>query len=167
LHHLQEAVTEFASRAAEKVRKQQGLAAQVLVYIRTSPFRKDDRQYSRSVTVPLRRPSADTAVLVQSALRGLSSIFVEGFRYAKAGVMLLDLQSDRVQQGELDLEDDQGEDRSRLMLAMDTLNRRFGKGKVHLASAGLAGNHRTWSMRQERRTPGYTTCWADIPIARA
>ncbi len=167
LHHLNEAVTEFASRAAEKVRKQQGMAAQVLVYIRTSPFRKDDRQYSRSVTVPLRRPSADTAVLVQSALRGLSSIFVEGFRYAKAGVMLLDLQSDRVQQGELDLENDQTEDRSRLMLAMDTLNRRFGKGKVHLASAGLAGNQRTWSMRQERRTPGYTTCWADIPIARA
>ena len=40
------------------MRKQQGLAAQVLVYIRTSPFRKDDLQYSRSVTVPLRRPSA-------------------------------------------------------------------------------------------------------------
>ena len=167
LHFLVQAVTEFASRAAEKLRKQQGMAGQVLVYIRTSPFRKDDQQYSRSVTVPLRRPSADTAVLVQSALRGLGSIFLDGFRYAKAGVMLLDLQSDQLQQGELDLEDDRMEDRSRLMLAMDTLNRRFGKGKVHLASAGLEGNQRTWSMRQERRTPGYTTCWADIPIARA
>ncbi|RFO96877.1 DNA polymerase V subunit UmuC [Rhodoferax lacus] len=167
LEPLSEAVTEFASRAAEKLRRQHGLANQVLVYIRTSPFRKDDRQYSRSVTVPLRRPSADTAVLVQSALRGLGSIFVEGFRYAKAGVMLLDLQSNRLQQGELDLEDDRMEDRSRLMLAMDTLNQRFGKGKVHLASAGLQGNHKQWTMRQERRTPGYTTSWADIPIARA
>jgi DNA polymerase V len=167
LHDLHEAVTEFASRAAEKLRGQQGMAGQVLVFIRTSPFRKDDAQTSRSVTVPLRRPSADTAVLVQSALRGLDSIFVAGYRYAKAGVMLLDLQSNRHQQAELDLEDERIEDRSRLMLALDTLNRRFGKGKVHLASSGLAGNQRTWSMRQERRTPGYTTCWADIPIARA
>ena len=167
LHHLAQAVTEFASRAAEKLRKQQGMAGQVLVYIRTSPFRKDDAQTSRSVTVPLRRPSADTAVLVRSALQGLGSIFVPDFRYAKAGVMLLDLQSDRLQQGELDLENDQGKDRSRLMEAMDTLNQRFGKGRVHLASAGLEGKQRTWSMRQERRTPGYTTCWADLPIARA
>jgi DNA polymerase V len=117
--------------------------------------------------VPLRRPSADTAVLVQAGRRGLSSIYMEGFRYAKAGVMLLDLQSNHLQQGELDLENDQIADRSRLMLAMDTLNKRFGMGKVHLASAGLAGNQRQWTMRQERRTPGYTTCWADIPIARA
>jgi DNA polymerase V len=65
----------------------------------------------------------------------------------------------------LDLENDQIEDRSRLMLVMDTLNLRFDK--VHLASAGLAGNQRTWPLRQERRTPGYTTCWADIPIERA
>jgi DNA polymerase V len=167
LHHLAQAVTEFASRAAEKLRKQQGMAGQVLVYIRTSPFRKDDAQTSRSVTVPLRRPSADTAVLVRSALHGLGSIFVPDFRYAKAGVMLLDLQSDRLQQGELDLENDHGKDRSRLMEAMDTLNQRFGKGRVHLASAGMEGKQRTWSMRQERRTPGYTTCWADLPIARA
>ena len=58
-------------------------------------------------------------------------------------------------------------DRSRLMGALDTLNQRFGNGRVHLASAGLEGKQRTWSKRQERRTPGYTTCWADLPIARA
>lgn len=57
LHQLAEVVTEFASRAAEKLRKQSGLANQVLVFIRTSPFRPDP-QYSCSVTTPLRRPSA-------------------------------------------------------------------------------------------------------------
>jgi DNA polymerase V len=36
-----------------------------------------------------------------------------------------------------------------------------------LASAGLAGDNRAWAMKQERRTPGYTTCWADMPVARA
>lgn len=35
------------------------------------------------------------------------------------------------------------------------------------ASAGLAGDKRAWAMKQERRTPGYTTCWDDMPVARA
>ena len=60
LRELQEAVTEFASRASEKLRKQDGHAGQVLVFIRTSPFRVQDKQYSRSMVVPLRRPTADS-----------------------------------------------------------------------------------------------------------
>jgi DNA polymerase V len=58
LSDISEAVTEFASRGAEKLRKQGSLAGQVLVFIRTSPFRQD-LQYSRSMTVPLRRPSSE------------------------------------------------------------------------------------------------------------
>lgn len=165
---LNEAVTEFASRAGQKLRKQSSLAGQVLVFIRTSPFRKDP-QYSRSITVPLRRPSADTAVIVMAALAGLRAIYQPGYIYAKAGVMLMELQSDTVQQIELDLQDDgeQEEGRARLMTALDGLNQRYGRGTVLMASAGLAGERRAWSMKQERRTPGYTTCWEDMPVARA
>ncbi|HNV58850.1 MAG TPA: Y-family DNA polymerase [Rhodoferax sp.] len=166
LYPLNEAVTDFASRAAQKARKQGSQAAQVLVFIHTSPFRKGP-QYSRSITVPLRRPSADTAVLVTAALAGLKTIYRLGFVYAKAGVMLLDLQPLTQQQGELDLEDDRCEDRTKLMGALDSLNQRFGRGTVLMASAGLAGDRRQWSMKQERRTPGYTTRWADIPLVRA
>ena len=163
---LTEAVTEFASRAAAKVRQQGSQARQVLVFIRTSPFRPE-AQYSRSTTVPLRRPSADTTMLVAAALAGLRSIYRPGFQIAKAGVMLLELQPDSVQQGELALEDEEGPDRTRLMKALDELNQRYGRGTVLMASAGLAGERRVWSMKQERRTPGYTTCWDDMPVARA
>lgn len=167
LKDLNEAITEFASRSAQKLRKQGSLAGQVLVFIRTSPFRKDP-QYSRSTTVPLRRPSADTAVIVTAALAGLRAIYQPGFKYAKAGIMLMELQPDTVQQIELDLQDDDvQEDRGRLMTALDTLNQRYGRGTVLMASAGLAGDRRAWSMKQERRTPGYTTCWEDMPVARA
>ncbi len=167
LKDLNEAITEFASRAAQKLRKQRSLAGQVLVFIRTSPFRKDP-QYSRSITIPLRRPSADTAVIVTAALAGLRGIFQPGFKYAKAGIMLMELQPDTVQQIELDLQDDDApEDRGRLMTTLDTLNQRYGRGTVLMASAGLAGDRRAWSMKQERRTPGYTTCWEDMPVARA
>jgi DNA polymerase V len=170
LSALEEAVTEFASRACEKVRKQHSLAGDVLVFIRTSPFRKDE-QYSRSMVIPLVRPSADTAAIVQAALLGLQAIFKPGFRYAKAGVMLLELQPDSIRQGELDLDDenllDDEAGRTQLMSALDGINRRYGRGTMKMASAGLAGERRVWLMKQERRTPGYTTCIADLPIARA
>ncbi len=166
LASLNEAVTEFASRGAEKLRKQESLAGQVLVFIRTSPFRQD-LQYSRSMTVPLRRPSSDTAVIVAAALIGLAAIYKPGFRYAKAGIMLMELQPCSVQQGELDLEGDDSRDRGKLMLALDGLNLRYGKGSVLMASAGHGAGKRLWSMKQERRTPGYTTRWEDVPVARA
>lgn len=166
LSDLSEAVTHFASRAAEKLRKQGSTANQVMCFVRTSPFRKDP-QYSRSVCVPLRRPTADTGALVTAAVAGLKAIFRPGFNYAKAGVMLMDLQADTVSQGELDLENDETPDRGKLMTTLDDLNQKFGRGTVLMASAGLAGERRAWVMKQERRTPAYTTCWDDIQVAHA
>ncbi len=100
-------------------------------------------------------------------MTGLAAMYRGGFKLAKAGVMLLDLQPDAVPQQELALEDDHAVDRGRLMTTLDGLNLRYGRGTVLMASAGLAGNQRAWSMKQERRTPGYTTCLADIVVARA
>jgi DNA polymerase V len=53
------------------------------------------------------------------------------------------------------------------MATMDRLNQRYGKGSLILASAGAAGDKRAWSMRQEMRTPQYTTQWGDMPLAFA
>jgi DNA polymerase V len=163
---LSEAVTEFASRAAEKLRKQGSLAGQVYVFIRTSPFRQEP-QYSRGITIPLRRPTSDTGALVAAAHAGLGAIFLPGYKLAKAGVMLMDLAPDTFQQDELDFEQDEVPDRSALMATLDGINRKYGRGTVLMASAGLEGDARVWSMKQERRTPAYTTRWEDMPIARA
>ncbi len=165
IEQLIQAITDFAARAAEKLRKQDGNALQVLTFIRTSPFRRDP-QYSRSITVPLRRPTADTRAIVQAAIVGLQTIFKPGFKYAKAGVMLLDLQPASRVQHELDLEEERP-DNGKLMGILDGLNRRYGKGTVIMGSSGNTGDKREWSMKQERRTPAYTTTWEDMPTARA
>ena len=166
LGELEEAVTTFASRAAEKLRRQHSHAGQVLTFVRTSPFRPD-KQYSRSILVPLRRPTADTAALVEGALIGLRTIYKPGYMMAKAGVMLVDLSEAAVKQGELDLEPDGCEDRSRLMTAMDELNRRYGRGTVIVGSAGTGEMPRNWAMKQERRTPRYTTKIGEILVGKA
>jgi DNA polymerase V len=174
LEPLIEAVSEFASRAAVKLRRQHSHAGAVLCFVRTSPFRPD-AQYSRSMVVPLLRPTADTTLIAQAAIQGLQRIYKPGFNYAKAGVMLLELQPDTRVQGELDLGGQEKEDRSVLMSTLDKVNERYGRGTVQLASAGIKGDRkvskkddmRTWSMRQERRTPQYTTRWEDMPVVRA
>jgi DNA polymerase V len=165
---LEEAVSDYAARAAFKLRQQGSLAAQLLVFIHTNPFRRTERQYARSITVPLRRPCAETATLAQAALRGLRAIWKPGYRIHKAGVILLDLRDAAVAQGELPLQDD-GPRRGgvRLMAAVDRLNDRYGRGTVQLASAGLGGEARSWTMKQQWRTPQYTTRWEDLPEARA
>ena len=168
LTELREAISEFTSRAAEKLRKQRHLAGQVLVFARTSPFR-DGPRFSKSVVVPLIRPSADTTELANAAVKGLRSIYEPGFQLAKAGVMLLDLVPDNFVQAALDwaapLNDQR--DRSKLMRAMDEVNDRFGKRTVLLGSSGLTQGANTWGMRQLRRTPFYTTRWNEVPTVRA
>ncbi|MDM0117265.1 Y-family DNA polymerase [Variovorax sp. J22R133] len=166
LADLVEAVSQFASRAAEKLRRQGSHASQVLAFIHTSPFRRQDRQYSRSITVPLRRPTADTTSLVQAAVQAVRAAYRPGFNYAKAGVMLLDLQDASVEQKELAL-DDEGADRSTLMAAVDRLNDRYGRGAIALAATGQASGTRRWTMKQTLKTPDYTTRWSDVPRVRA
>ena len=174
LDEFTEAVSEFSARAAQKLRGQSGVTSQVLVFIRTSPFRKTP-QYSRSLVVPLRRPTADTAAITSAALRGLRTIFKADFDYAKAGVMLLDIGSSNVEQFELDLDAaDHGSTtagapaaRPQLMAALDSLNERYGRGTLKLASAGAGMVPRNWTMKQELRTPAYTTRWEDMPVVRA
>ena len=87
----------------------------------------------------------------------------------KAGVMLLELQPVSRHQGELDFggEPDQEAVKGRLATALDAINTRFGRGSVGLASRGLEGDRRTWTMKQQRRTPAYTTRWEDMPVVRA
>ena len=147
------------------------------VFFTTSPFRQNDRQHSANVTVPLIRPTADSRLLVGAAVDAATRAFRVGFNYAKAGVMLLDLQPAGQHQGELDLFTDAEDevkpparDRAALMQAMDALNRRFGRDSVRIGSASLVSNSnevRSWSTKQERRSPRYTTRWDEMPRVRA
>lgn len=162
---LEEAVSEFVTRAAEKLRDQGSVAAAVRVFAHTSPFSKHPH-FARSTVIPLRRPTCDTMLLAHAAMLGLHSFFEPGYALAKAGVMLLDLAPASREQHELDLGADE-KDRGPLMVAVDAINARYGKGTLQLASAGTAGDQREWAMRQARRTPEYTTRLEDIPVARA
>jgi len=98
----------------------------------------------------------------------MPAIYKSGFKMSKAGVALLELQSEEVQQQELDFgEASSSPDRGRLMRTVDELNLRLGRKTMSVAATGLAKERQDWSMRQGRRTPRYTTSWDEMPVARA
>ncbi len=82
-------------------------------------------------------------------------------------MILTDLFDDSVNRWKLDLEGDQPNDMGKLILDFDGINRRFGRGTVKMASAGAGAINRVWTVKQERRTPRYTTRWEEIPVVLA
>jgi len=171
---MREAVSSFAARTAEKLRGQRSRAGALLVFIQTSPFNESEPYYQNSAVRTLPRPSRETGEIVGAAVDALSEIWRDGYRYMKAGVMLLDLSPEDVVQQELfppaaarvagPRRPAPGAGRQRLMDVLDRLNERMGRGTVQVAAEGEG---RAWRMRQEHRSPGYTTRWADLPVARA
>ncbi|MBN6741871.1 Y-family DNA polymerase [Acidithiobacillus sp. MC6.1] len=163
---LREAITLYTCRAAEKLRKEGQGAGMVQVTIRTNPFRPQDPQYGRSAHVALHRPTDDTTQLLAAALQALQEIYREGFRYAKAGILLTELGPHG--SGTMDLFADHAdtEKQDRLMRTMDAVNRRYGKTTIAPGAAGLKAP-REWAMRRGNKSPSYTTCWADLPVVSA
>lgn len=84
----------------------------------------------------------------------------DGYKYKKAGIMLGDISSVGVVQADL-LEPVTTSD-TKLMRAIDGLNSRFGRGTVKVSTGGLRDE---WAMRQERKSPNYTTDWHAVPAA--
>ena len=156
---LAESITLYMSRAAEKLRKQNSCASSVFVYIRTSPFKLDEPQYSNGLTIPLPIPTDDTRQLVKVALWGLKRIYRGGFRYAKAGVMLGELMS--ISDVQSDLFSTKNFEDGKLMGVLDSINKKMGRGTMKLASEGFK---KPWRMKQGNKSPSYTTQWKGILV---
>ena len=164
LAELEQSVASYTARAAVKLRNQASLAGAVQVYIRTSPFKDNEPQYSQGVTVPLPFPTSDSRTLVAAALTALKRIFRPGFAYAKSGIMLMNLIPE--ERREMTLFDDpvQLGRSDALMGVMDRINRNFGKGAIRLFGEGA---EQRWKMRTGNKSPNYTTRISDLVVAKA
>jgi DNA polymerase V len=158
LTDLEEAVSTYIARAAEKLRRQRSLANAVQVYIRTNPFSERQPQYQRGITVPLTQATSDTMRLTRAVLWGLKRIYRPGFAYQKAGVMLMDLHGEDQAQGVLFAVSAPA--RPLLMDVIDRANARWGRGTLKLAAEGV---RKPWQMKRERVSPSYTTRWDELP----
>lgn len=169
---LAQALSTFAARAATRLRREGLVASGLLVHIRTArpgQAAAHERLCDQTAHCSLLMPTADSRQFIRAALEGLDRVFMPGFAYAKAGVMLYGLErADAVQGSLLALAagiDVSGDGRrQRLMRSLDDINGRFGRNTVIFGAQGMGDA--PWHMRQEHRSPRATTCWDEIPLVR-
>jgi DNA polymerase V len=155
---LQDAISTFVANACAKLRAQNSHASLVQVFLQTNRFRKDLPQYAPSLCAPLPYATNDSLVVNSWAAHLCEQIFKPEYQYKKAGIMLAEITPVSVVQGDLL---DPFEHRSpKLMQALDALNSRFGRETVKVSTQGA---YSQWQMRQERKSPNYTTSWVDLP----
>jgi DNA polymerase V len=157
IESLKESITLYTSRAAEKARAQQSYANSITVFIQTSFF-TEAAKYSNAYTVPLPSPSNDTRLFVKAALWALKRIYRTGYVYQKAGVILNDLVPKAGVQADLFFSDTpvKLDKRDSINLVMDSINRRYGRQTLKVANEGFKA---PWKMKQDFKSPGYTTDW--------
>jgi DNA polymerase V len=161
LQELEEAVSTYMGRAAEKLRRQNSVAATAYVYIRTNPHKDGESQYSPGMTVGLSQPTNDTRRLTEAVLACLRRIYCPEFRYQKAGVMLSDIIPAGIAQGDLFAVEPMTAKTNKLMSTLDLVNLRMGQGTLRMASEGIA---QSWKMKRGSMSPAYTTRWSELPI---
>ena len=106
LADMREAVAAYTARAAEKLRRQHLATAHLMVFVETNRFKPGDALHCAARPVHLPVATSDSGKLIGAALAGLKAIWRDGYRYKKAGVMLLDLHpAAAVQEGLFDKAD--------------------------------------------------------------
>ncbi|REH56624.1 DNA polymerase V [Tenacibaculum gallaicum] len=157
LDNIKERISTFAVSCAEKLRKQNSSCHMVIVLLRSDYHKKDTEQHRVSKTVVFPYPTNSTLTISKSAVQAVTTIFKEGIKYKRAGVIVTGLvPSDNYQ---IDMFASENPKHASLMSAIDKINQTYKADKIKLANQDL---QRTWKMRQERLSPKYTTNINDI-----
>jgi len=157
LEDLKEAVANHVTTAAEKLRHQNSIAHSILVYIRTSPFKKGP-QYYNSITMSLHSGSSVTNKLIKLAFAGLEKIYREGFEYKKAGIILMDI--DDKAHTQLSFFNTHDSDKENLLMeTLDSINHTEGESTLKFAACGT---NQFWRMLSQMKSPQYSTRWSDL-----
>ncbi len=164
INDIKEAIATYTSRAAEKLRRQHSAAKVVSIFVVTKgqnhqiDFR--NRGESGTLTKHMVLPAATsfTNELIKPAVALVDTLYQKGTLYKKAGVMLSGIVPDESIQGNLFLSGNKNCER-KLMDMIDNINFSQRDDVLKFAATGTT---RDWKMRQELRSPRYTTRWEEL-----
>ncbi len=159
LDKLKESITTHCLNASEKIRTDKQTTRAVTIFIRTSPFDKNRKYYSNSITIELPVATNNSIELVKTAITGLGKIYKYGYFYQKAGVILSKLRD--ASEKELNLLAPILENKSQpLMRAIDFTNAKYGRNAISIAQAGISND---WKMRREHSSRIDTASFDFLP----
>ena len=163
LSELEEAVATYTSTAAAKMRGENQKACGANVYFEYYPEYEDKRGGGTSGTsVTFDRPTGSTGEMLSKISKVLPSLFIEGRRYKKAGVVFFGLEGAVGDQPDL-FDAPKSERSEKLYEAIDKINRQFGKKAVFQLGEGVKQG---WTMKRDHLSPNYTTNWDQIPVVK-
>jgi len=157
---LQQAISQYAGRACEKMRQQERLTNLLWIFVESSRF--SGPQYSNQLMVKLDSFTNDTCVITEAARLAVAELFRPGVPFHKCGIGLMELKERQPEQLHF-FSPQQSEESRSLMASLDAVNRRYGRGTLGLASQGI---NPKWKMAREKMSPRYTTQWAELPKVR-
>ena len=157
---LQEQIANFASAMASKLRKQQSVTSEMVVFAYTNRFKEDVPQIHANTLVPFITPTAEERIIIAQAVSAAKTLFKQGFGYKKAGVIATKILSQKHVMHSLFEDREAVEREHKITSALDAINAAFGKGTIKLAVQG-SGEIKSSS---ENQSPHYTTRWSDIPL---
>ena len=159
---LKEAVASYCLNASEKLRSENLVAKALTVFVRTSPFQRNFGYYSNSKTIDFPIATNNSIETVKTAITILESIYKNGYRYQKAGVMFSGLSDENSKENLFASEKD--EKINKLMRSIDKTNFRFGRRTLSIASAGI---RKKWFMKREHSSKIDTADFYCIPTIKA
>ena len=155
---LEEAVANFAAACGRKLREQNSCASMLTIFILTNKFRSDLPQHFESKSVPLLVPTSGAGELITAAKKALEKIYIPGYAYKKAGVVV----SGIVPGNEIQLSFWDQSDRlrlNRLYSVVDQINRKNGNNTLKMAAQGFS---KKWRLKNEHLSRMYTTNFRDL-----
>lgn len=160
---LEGAVVNYTAQAASRMRKQSLKASMIHLFIGTNIHDETAAKYSRSCSITLSNPCDYTPELLRHTIAGLKRVYKSGYSYKKAGVTLGGLVEKSSVQKDFFIETEDPQ-RDQLMTVLDEMNLKMGRGTLKFAAEG---GRAPWQMRQNFKSPCYTTQWKDIPVVYA
>jgi len=156
---IKKAVSSFASKSAEKLRSQQCVTATIFVFINTNKYKSINENLKLNGKVNLKFSTNDTSVIISEALKILDEIYIPGYFYKQAGVIISDFSV--VNQNQLGLFEDVSKKikRDKLMGSLDYINSVMGNESIKLACEEFENG---WRINQSNLSPAYTTRWNEI-----
>ena len=116
---------------------------------------------AKSATIPLVVPTSDTRILISASLEALRACYTEGGSWIRAGLMVLETVTEANYTPDLFAPEPPPRSRE-LMLTIDRINRKAGKGTVRFGS-----EYRNIGQLLRRQYPSnrFTTSWNELPEA--
>ena len=163
-------IANYASRCAEKLRRQDTVASIVGVFVSSNPFREDLLQYWKYDELRLITPTSSTIPIVQAAAEVLDRIFVQGVQYKRAGVIVMGISPNSpIQQDLFDVTAEQIGKMKRLDEVIDRINKCYGSETIVIGAQQYTrpnGEGRAEvfanAIKHDFKSKNPTTRWSDI-----